>query len=229
MPSSTAAPAVHLMGRALAAALLAATLLPAAAPADQPTSPAVKRPAAASRPAPAPAPPATAAPRPVGEREVAVLAGGCFWGMQDLLRKIPGVLETEVGYTGGWLLNPRYQDTHDSRSGHAEAVRVVFDPRRLGFDELLERWFFRMHDPTTRDRQGNDRGTQYRSAIFYADEAQRRTAEAVKARVQQAGRWKGVIVTEIAPAGPWYRAEADHQDYLLKHPGGYTCHFLREW
>ena len=158
-----------------------------------------------------------------------MLAGGCFWGMQDLLRKIPGVLETEVGYTGGWLLNPRYQDTHDSRSGHAEAVRVVFDPRRLGFDELLERWFFRMHDPTTRDRQGNDRGTQYRSAIFYADEAQRRTAEAVKARVQQAGRWKGVIVTEIAPAGPWYRAEADHQDYLLKHPGGYTCHFLREW
>lgn len=172
-----------------------------------------------------PAPPA----KPPADREVAVLAGGCFWGMQDLLRKIPGVLETEVGYTGGWLVNPRYEDTHDSRSGHAEAVRVVFDPRRLSYDELLERWFFRMHDPTTKDRQGNDRGTQYRSAIFYADEAQRVTAEAVRARVQASGRWKAPIVTQITKAGPWYRAEGYHQDYLQKNPGGYTCHYLRPW
>ena len=175
-----------------------------------------------------PAPPAPQA-KPAADREVAVLAGGCFWGMQDLLRKIPGVLETEVGYTGGWLVNPRYEDTHDSRSGHAEAVRVVFDPRRLGYDELLERWFFRMHDPTTKDRQGNDRGTQYRSAIFYTDEAQRLTAEAVRARVQASGRWKAPIVTQITKAGPWYRAEGYHQDYLQKNPGGYTCHYLRPW
>jgi len=162
-------------------------------------------------------------------REVAVLAGGCFWGMQDLLRKIPGVLETEVGYTGGWLVNPRYEDTHDSRSGHAEAVRVVFDPRVLSYADLLERWFFRMHDPTTPNRQGNDVGTQYRSAIFWVDEAQRATSEAVKARVQASGKWKGIITTEIAKAGPWYRAEDYHQDYLEKHPGGYTCHWLRPW
>jgi len=182
--------------------------------------------------APAPAEGATggAAKAPPGPktREVAVLAGGCFWGMQDLLRKIPGVLESEVGYTGGWVENPRYEDTHGSRSGHAEAVRIVFDPQRLSFEELLEKWFFRMHDPTTADRQGNDVGTQYRSAIFYADEAQRATAEAVKARAGKSGRWKRPIVTEIARAGTWYRAEDYHQDYLAKNPGGYTCHFLRD-
>jgi methionine-S-sulfoxide reductase len=162
-----------------------------------------------------------------GEREVALLAGGCFWGMQDLLRKIPGVLETEVGYTGGWLDNPRYDDTHDSKSGHAESVKVVFDPRRLSYAELLEHWFFRMHDPTTLNRQGNDRGTQYRSAIFYTSEAQHQTAEAVKAKVQASGRWKGTITTEIAKAGKWWPAEGYHQDYLVKNPGGYTCHWLR--
>jgi methionine-S-sulfoxide reductase len=163
------------------------------------------------------------------EREVAVLAGGCFWGMQDLLRKIPGVLETEVGYTGGWVANPRYEDTHDSRSGHAEAVRIVFDPRVLSYADLLEKWFFRMHDPTTLNRQGNDKGTQYRSAIFVADDAQRAVAEAVKARVQASGHWKGTITTEIAQASAWYKAEDYHQDYLEKHSGGYTCHFLRPW
>ena len=161
--------------------------------------------------------------------EVAVLAGGCFWGMQEILRKIPGVLETEVGYTGGWLENPRYEDTHDSKSGHAEAVRIVFDPQRLSYADLLEKWFFRMHDPTTLNRQGNDRGTQYRSVIFYTSEAQRQTALAVKARVQASGHWKAPIVTEIVPASRWYRAEEYHQDYLEKHPGGYTCHFLRNW
>jgi methionine-S-sulfoxide reductase len=164
---------------------------------------------------------------PAASREVAVLAGGCFWGMQDILRKIPGVLETEVGYTGGWVVNPRYEDTHDSRSGHAEAVRVVFDPRVLSYADLLEKWFFRMHDPTTPNRQGNDVGTQYRSAIFYEDEAQRATAEAVKKRVQASGKWKGTIVTEIVKASTWYPAEGYHQDYLVKNPGGYTCHFLR--
>jgi peptide methionine sulfoxide reductase msrA/msrB len=169
------------------------------------------------------------APAPATGREVAVLAGGCFWGMQDLLRKIPGVLETEVGYTGGWLENPRYPDTHDSASGHAEAVRVVFDPGRLSYEELLERWFFRMHDPTTPDRQGNDRGTQYRSTIFYADERQRAAAEAVKARVQASGKWKGTIVTTLEPAAAWYRAEPEHQDYLERNPGGYSCHYLRAW
>jgi len=164
---------------------------------------------------------------PTASREVAVLAGGCFWGMQDILRKIPGVLETEVGYTGGWVVNPRYEDTHDSRSGHAEAVRVVFDPRLLSYADLLEKWFFRMHDPTTPNRQGNDVGTQYRSAIFYEDEAQRATAEAVKRKVQASGRWKGTIATEIVKASTWYPAEGYHQDYLVKNPGGYTCHFLR--
>jgi len=165
----------------------------------------------------------------VKTREVAVLAGGCFWGMQELLRKIPGILETEVGYTGGHLANPRYEDTHESRSGHAEAVRIVFDPRQLSYADLLEKWFFRMHDPTSLNRQGNDTGSQYRSAIFYEDEAQRTTAEAVKARIQASGHWKGTIVTTLEKASTWYKAEDYHQDYLEKHPGGYTCHFLRKW
>ena len=168
-----------------------------------------------------------AAPSAAPDREVAILAGGCFWGMQDILRKIPGVLETQAGYTGGWLENPHYEDTHDSRSGHAESVRVVFDPRRLSYQDLLEKWFFRMHDPTTLDRQGNDVGTQYRSAIFYTDDRQKAVAEAVKKRVQASGKWKGTIVTEIAKASKWWPAEDYHQDYLVKHPGGYTCHFLR--
>jgi methionine-S-sulfoxide reductase len=162
-------------------------------------------------------------------REVAILAGGCFWGMQDILRKVPGVLETQAGYTGGWLANPRYDDTHDSKSGHAEAVRVVFDPRVISYEDLLEKWFFRMHDPTTLNRQGNDVGTQYRSAIFYEDEAQRTAALAVIARVQASGHWKGKIVTEVTKASTWYPAEDYHQDYLQKHPGGYTCHYLRAW
>lgn len=185
----------------------------------------------------APAPGDAASPKAGGEkspapspgREVAILAGGCFWGMEDILRKIPGVLETEVGYTGGWVENPRYEDTHGSRSGHAESVRIVFDPARISFEELLEKWFFRMHDPTTANRQGNDAGTQYRSAIFWVDDAQRRTAEAVKARVDASGKWKRPVVTEIAKAGKWWRAEDYHQDYLVKNPGGYTCHYMRSF
>ncbi len=160
--------------------------------------------------------------------EVAILAGGCFWGMEEILRSIPGVIETEAGYTGGWLENPRYEDTHDSKSGHAEAVRVTFDPTRLTFDALLDRWFFRMHDPTSKDRQGNDVGTQYRSAIFVTSPEQERTAMAVKERVDRSGRWKRPVVTEVVAATRWYPAEGYHQDYLQKHPGGYTCHYLRE-
>jgi methionine-S-sulfoxide reductase len=200
--------------RAAAAAALGATALLATAAT-----------AAKERPVPTQTPDA---PKPApNDREVAVLAGGCFWGMEDILRKIPGVLETEAGYTGGWLENPRYDDTHDSRSGHAESVRVVFDPRVLSYEDLLEKWFFRMHDPTTLNRQGNDRGTQYRSAIFYADEAQRAAAERVKARVQASGLWKRPIVTEIAKASRWWPAEEYHQDYLVKNPGGYSCHYMR--
>ena len=159
--------------------------------------------------------------------EVAILAGGCFWGMEEILRGIPGVLDTDVGYTGGWLEYPTYHDTHDSKSGHAESVRVVFDPTVLRYATLLENWFFRMHDPTTLNRQGNDIGTQYRSAIFYTSEAQRETAEAVKARVQASGLWPRPITTEIVPEATWWSAEGYHQDYLRKNPGGYTCHWMR--
>jgi peptide methionine sulfoxide reductase msrA/msrB len=160
--------------------------------------------------------------------ETAVLAGGCFWGMQDLLRKIPGVLETEVGYAGGNTANPNYEQVKTGRTGHAEAVRILFDPAQLSFADLLEQWFFRMHDPTTKNRQGNDVGTQYRSAIFPSSAQQRAVAEEVKARVAKSGKWGAPIVTEIVEAGPFTAAEDYHQDYLEQHPGGYTCHFMRD-
>jgi peptide methionine sulfoxide reductase msrA/msrB len=160
-------------------------------------------------------------------RETATIAGGCFWGMEELLRKIPGVLETRVGYTGGTLRNPGYRDVTTGETGHAEAVEIVFDPSKISYEDLLG-WFFRMHDPTTRDRQGHDVGTQYRSAIFYHGDEQRRTAERVKERVQASGKWRGPIVTEIVPATEFWEAEDYHQDYLQKNPGGYTCHFIRE-
>lgn len=163
-----------------------------------------------------------------GDREVAILAGGCFWGMEEIIRDIPGVIDTDVGYTGGDRENPDYMAVHSGKTGHAEAVRIVFDPRELGYDKLLE-YFFRMHDPTTKNRQGNDVGTSYRSAIFYTSDQQRETAERVKADVDRSGHWKKPIVTEIVPAGPFYKAEDYHQDYLVKHPGGYTCHYLRDW
>ncbi|HQB39430.1 MAG TPA: peptide-methionine (S)-S-oxide reductase MsrA, partial [Deltaproteobacteria bacterium] len=162
------------------------------------------------------------------QQETAILAGGCFWGMQDILRKIPGVISTRVGYTGGHLENPRYEDTHDSKSGHAESVEIIFDPHKLSYEELLQNWFFRMHDPTTKDRQGNDRGSQYRSAIFHTSETQRTIAERVKRSVDHSGKWKSALVTEITAARKFYQAEDYHQDYLLKNPGGYTCHYLRE-
>src|SRR5450432_3048549 len=160
--------------------------------------------------------------------ETAVLAGGCFWGMEDILRKVPGVIETEVGYTGGKTNHPTYQDVHTGETGHAESVRIVFDPKKLSYADLLEKWFFRMHDPTTRNQQGNDRGSQYRSAIFVTSPEQRKIAEAVKARAAKSGRWKKPIVTEIVDAGPFTPAEAYHQKSLEKNPGGYTCHYLRD-
>ena len=129
------------------------------------------------------------------QTEVAVLAGGCFWGVEDILRDVPGVIETDVGYTGGWLENPTYHDTHDSKSGHAEAVRITFDPSVLSYEDLLEKWFFRLHDPTTLNRQGNDIGTQYRSAIFPQSPEQRATAERVIARVDASGKWRRPITT----------------------------------
>jgi methionine-S-sulfoxide reductase len=161
------------------------------------------------------------------QTEVAVLAGGCFWGVEEILRAVPGVIDTDVGYTGGWLENPTYHDTHDSKSGHAEAIRVTFDPTVLSFESLLEQWFFKLHDPTTLNRQGNDVGTQYRSAIFPQTSEQREIAERVKARVDASGQWKRPVTTSIEPAGKWYSAEKYHQDYLRKNPGGYTCHFMR--
>lgn len=162
-----------------------------------------------------------------GRKETAILAGGCFWGMEEIIRQIPGVLSTEVGYTGGTTTNPVYEQVHAGTTGHAEAVRIVFDPDKLSYEDLLG-WFFRMHDPTTLNRQGNDMGTSYRSAIFTLSDAQRQTAEKVKARVNASGKWKNPVVTEITAASEFYRAEEYHQDYLQKNPGGYTCHFLRD-
>jgi peptide methionine sulfoxide reductase msrA/msrB len=160
--------------------------------------------------------------------ETAILAGGCFWGMQDLIRKIPGVVSTDVGYTGG-RAGVTYEDMHHDTTGNAEAVRVVFDPKKLSYESLLEDWFFRMHDPTTRDRQGNDVGAQYRSAIFATSLEQREAAERVKKRVDASHKWPRPLVTQITGAGPFTVAEGYHQDYLQKNPGGYTCHYLRDF
>lgn len=162
-----------------------------------------------------------------GRREVALLAGGCFWGMQDLLRELPGVVQTEVGYTGGTTSNPVYEDVHAGKGGHAEAVKVVFDPVRISYAQILE-FFFKMHDPTTKNRQGNDVGVSYRSAIFTESDEQKRVAEEVKAKVEASGKWRRPVVTEIVAAGPWWPAEDYHQDYLEKHPGGYSCHYVRD-
>jgi peptide methionine sulfoxide reductase msrA/msrB len=160
--------------------------------------------------------------------ETATLAGGCFWGMEEIIRQIPGVISTRVGYTGGSLAHPTYGDVKSGTSGHAEAVEVVFDPAELSFETLLERTFFRMHDPTTKNRQGNDLGTPYRSAIFYHSDEQRRVAEAVKEKVARSERWHQPLVTEIVPGGPFWPAEEEHQAYLRKHPEGYSCHYLRD-
>ncbi len=154
--------------------------------------------------------------------ETAVLAGGCFWGMEDLIRRQPGVLSTRVGYTGGENANATYRN----HPGHAEAIEIVFDPATTSYRDLLE-FFFQIHDPTTRDRQGNDVGTSYRSAIFYLDDDQKRIAEDTIADVDASGLWPGKAVTTIEPAGPFWEAEPEHQDYLITYPNGYTCHFPR--
>ena len=157
-----------------------------------------------------------------GNSERAVLAGGCFWGMQDLIRKQAGVISTRVGYSGGDVPNATYR-----RHGtHAEAIEIVFDPRRIGFRKLLE-FFFQVHDPTTKNRQGNDVGMSYRSAIFYTSAEQKRVAEDTIADVDASGLWPGKVVTEVAPAGPFWEAEPEHQDYLERIPNGYTCHYVR--
>jgi peptide-methionine (S)-S-oxide reductase len=160
-----------------------------------------------------------------GAFEKAILAGGCFWGMQDLFRRQPGVVSTRVGYAGGDVPNATYRN-HGS---HAEAIEIVFDPERTSYRDVLE-FFFQIHDPTTLNRQGNDVGASYRSAIFYGDDEQRKVAEETIADVEAAGRWPGKVVTEVAPAGDFWEAEPEHQDYLERYPHGYTCHFVRpDW
>lgn len=152
----------------------------------------------------------------------ALLAGGCFWGMQDLIRKQPGVISTRVGYSGGDVANATYRN----HGTHAEAVEIVFDPSVTDYRTLLE-FFFQIHDPTTKNRQGNDRGTSYRSAIFYLDDEQKRIALDTIADVEASGLWPGKVVTEVSPAGDFWEAEPEHQDYLLRFPNGYTCHYVR--
>jgi peptide-methionine (S)-S-oxide reductase len=154
--------------------------------------------------------------------ERAILAGGCFWGMQDLVRKMPGVLSTRVGYSGGDVPNATYRN----HGTHAEAIEIVFDPNVVSYRRLLE-FFFQIHDPTTRNRQGNDTGTSYRSGIYYTSAEQKRIAEGTIADVEASGLWPGKVVTEVAPAGPFWEAEPEHQDYLERYPDGYTCHFVR--
>jgi peptide-methionine (S)-S-oxide reductase len=157
--------------------------------------------------------------------ERAVLAGGCFWGMQDLIRRRPGVVSTRVGYSGGDVLNATYRN----HGTHAEAIEVIFDPTVTSFREQLE-WFFQIHDPTTPNRQGNDRGMSYRSAIYYADETQRAVALETIADVEASGLWPGKVVTEVEPVSDFWEAEPEHQDYLERIPNGYTCHFPRaDW
>ena len=154
--------------------------------------------------------------------ERAILAGGCFWGVQDLIRRYDGVLSTRVGYTGGSVPHATYRH-HD---GHAEAVEIIFDSTRISYRQLLE-VFFQIHDPSTRNRQSNDVGSSYRSAIFYTSEEQKRIAEDTIADVDASGLWPGKVLTEVVPAGDFWEAEPEHQDYLLRNPGGYTCHFTR--
>ena len=158
----------------------------------------------------------------MSQQERAVLAGGCFWGMQELIRKMDGVISTRVGYSGGDVANATYR-IHGT---HAEAIEILFDPDQTSYRNLLE-FFFQIHDPTTVNRQGNDRGTSYRSAIYYTSDEQRRTAIDTIADVEASGLWPGRVVTEVAPAGPFWEAEPVHQDYLERYPGGYTCHFIR--
>ena len=158
----------------------------------------------------------------MSDNKTAILAGGCFWGVQDLIRRQPGVVTTRVGYTGGENANATYRN----HPGHAEAVEITYDPARTDFRSLLE-FFFQIHDPSTKDRQGNDRGSSYRSAIFYTDEDQKQVALDTIADVDASGLWPGEVVTEVTPARVFWEAEPEHQDYLVRIPNGYTCHFAR--
>jgi methionine-S-sulfoxide reductase len=159
--------------------------------------------------------------------ETATLAGGCFWGVEELIRQLPGVVRTTVGYTGGTTPNPVYESVKTGSTGHAESIEIEFDPAKTSFENVL-RFFFTMHDPTTANRQGNDVGSQYRSAIFVHNEGQRETAERVIAAVEKSGAWKKPLITQVVKAGPFYSAEGYHQAYLQKHPNGYTCHWVRD-
>ena len=160
------------------------------------------------------------------DKQTAYLAGGCFWGMEELMRQIPGVLETEVGYTGGNIPNATYEIVKTGRSGHAESLKVVFNPNQLTYRHLLFE-FFRMHNPTTQNQQGNDVGTQYRSAIFYVDDEHKNIAAEVIKTVDTSGEWQAKVITVVVPFGEFYRAEEYHQKYLVKNRGGYTCHYIR--
>jgi len=162
----------------------------------------------------------------IAKTETATLAGGCFWGMEEILRALPGVTAAVVGYTGGKTENPKYEEVKTGATGHAESIELKFDPAKISYGDILD-MFFKMHDPTTPNRQGNDVGAQYRSAIFYHGEAQKKEAEAAVKRAQASGRWKRPITTEVVPAVKFWPAEEYHQDYLKKHPGGYTCHYIR--
>ena len=161
------------------------------------------------------------------KKELAVLAGGCFWGMEDLVRKIPGVIATEVGYSGGETSKPEYKDVKTGTTGHAESLQVEFDNEVLSFEILLEH-FFRMHDPTTHNRQGNDIGSQYRSAIFYMSDLQKEIALKMIERVNRSEAWQRPVVTEVVAFKNFHKAEDFHQDYLMKNPNGYTCHYYRD-
>lgn len=159
--------------------------------------------------------------------QVSTLGGGCFWGMEEIIRKIPGVINTQVGYSGGSTSAPSYAEVSSGKTGHAESVQVLFDPKILSYDKLLS-FFFRMHDPTTLNQQGNDKGTQYRSIIFAYDKKQENIANQTIKRINKKGAWKKPLVTEVVQAGPFWPAEPEHQDYLQKNPKGYTCHYLRD-
>ena len=159
--------------------------------------------------------------------ETATFAAGCFWGVEEFFRKMPGVLKTQVGYTGGKTSNPKYDQMHDGHTGHAESLEIVFDPNIVSYQTLMDK-FFKMHDPTTLNRQGNDEGNQYRSAIFYNSEKQKQEAMAFKAKVEKSGAWKKPIVTEITQSQKFWPAEDYHQKYLVKNPGGYDNHYMRK-
>ncbi len=161
------------------------------------------------------------------DQQLAVFAGGCFWGVEELFRKLPGVIETKVGYTGGFVDKPRYDQVKTGKTGHAESIEIRYEPKLISYEKLVT-YFFKLHDPTTVNRQGNDIGTQYRSAIFFLNEEQKRVAENIKSKVEKSGAWKKPIVTEIVEASEFYAAEAEHQDYLQRYPQGYTCHYVRD-